>query len=307
MAKIQLAVLRYVLDPVRDEPRNVGVMAWHEGGVSARFLGEDERGALDLRHVSRAIIADRQTYADWVRFLRECVNTGEIESPAQRRRVRISDPDFLNSLATVTQGNYSLRLGAEAYVGSEQRVDAVVAQAYQRLVDETATSTGSGFALTQDDLGEQTTSHRMLAHDAYLTLRRNRLEEERDFVRHYRVFGETAKGSAVPAVFDFGVVPRSGELFGSGRTLLIDALSMNVPETEAAEVIDRARAMASKAVEIRKKNDGTEVRALVSNGSSASTELGRYALNVLHDEGELSTVTLPEMLQLVIGLRRDTP
>jgi len=306
MANIQLAVLRYILDPVRDEPRNVGVMAWHEGRVTARFLGEDEHGALDLRRVSRALVADRQTYADWVRFLRSLVNAGEVDNPAQQRTVRISEPDFLDSLATVTRGNYYLRLGAEAYVGAEQRLDAVVAHAYQRLVDESATSVSPGSALPEDALGEQATSHRMLAHDAYLTLRRNRLEEDRDFVRHYQVFGETAKGSAVPAVFDFGVVPKKGELFGSGRTLLIDALSMNVPETEAAEVIDRARAMASKAVEIRKKDDGTEVRALVSNGSSGSTELGRYALNVLHDEGELGTVTLPEMLELVLGFRRDS-
>lgn len=306
MTKTHLAVLRYIRDPVRDEPRNVGVIGWSDGEAIARFLGEDAQGSLDLRRVSTAIIADRQTYSDWIRHLRGLVDRGQVDDPIRQRTTSVAEPEFLESLAGTARGNYDLRLGAEAYVGPGSPLRSVVSQAYQRLVDENAPATPGNVLMGNLDELEAVTlvrSHRELAHHAYLELKRHRLEEERDFVRHYQVFGETAKGSAVPAVFDFGVVPKEGGLFPRGRKLLIDAISLNVSEEEAPAVIDRARAIASKAVEIRKKDEGTDVHALVSNGTSRSSEVGRYALSVLRDEAELTPVDLSQMMDLVVRFK----
>lgn len=297
---IQLAVVRYIQDPVRNEPRNVGVIAWAPGQVAARFVGEGQGSDLDLRRVSPRLVTDRQTYDEWVQFWRRHLDAGQIDDPIEGGTVSLEKQSFLTALAAATRGNYELRLGAEAHLPKGLGLEAAVREAFWRFVEPSAYEV-QAFVANEEKKGA---SHRQLAHDAYLALKKNKYQEESDFIRHYRVLGQTNKGAEVPAVFDLGILPASpGGLFAGGRKLLVDAVSFVAVESEAPEVIDRARAVASKATEVRKADPETVVRALVTNGRTANTEVGRWASRILEDEGGLSAITLPELVDLVPRVR----
>src|SRR5947208_424234 len=105
---VQLAVVRYVPDPIRDEPRNVGVIAWRRGEVAARFVGEDAAGDMDRRHISRRIVPDAQTYVEWVGYWRTHLANGLVENPTRKARVSVNNPKFLESLANVTRGGFQI-------------------------------------------------------------------------------------------------------------------------------------------------------------------------------------------------------
>lgn len=299
---IQLAVVRYIQDPVRNEPRNVGVIAWTSGQVAARFVGEGQGSDLDLRRVSPRLVTDRQTYDDWVQFWRRHIETGKIEDPIEGATVSVERESFLSALAAATRGNYELRLGAEAYLPKGLALEAAVREAFGRFVEPSAYEVPLAFVTNEERKGA---SHRQLAHDAYLALKKNKYREEQDFIRHYRATGQTTKGAEVPAVFDLGILPSSpGGLFASGRRLLVDAVSFVAVEEEVPEVVDRARAVAAKATEVRKADPETVVRALVTNGRTANSEVGRWASRILEDEGQLSTITLPQLVELVPRVRQ---
>jgi hypothetical protein len=289
--------VRYIRDPARDEPRNVGIIAWAEGRVVARFLGEDEQAELDLRRVPSAIIGDRQTYREWVRFLRQ-----QLDAQATRK-ISLEDESFLAALAQTARGNYELRLGAEAYADASLSLERTTAEAFARLVTPDVDAGG----LPEEPL-EKGATHRKLAYDAYLELRRSQWREEQDFVRHYRVVGRTRRGGEVPAVFDLGVLPQEEGLFGSGRKLLVDAVALTAPHAtpeQVDEIIDRARAVAAKAIEIATADRTVLVRALVGRNGEAKTgkEVAAYALRVLRDEGGVETITLGDLLEIVPRVR----
>jgi hypothetical protein len=283
---------------VRNEPRNVGVIAWAPGKVAARFVGEGRQNDLDLRRVSTQLISDRQTYGDWVTFYRRHIDAGKVEDPIEHATFTVKDEAFLNALASATRGNYELRLGAEAYLPQGLQLEAAVREAFDRFVEPSA------YAAEPPPQDEKGASHRQLAHDAYLALRKNRYQEQQDFIRHYRVTGQTRAGAEVPAVFDLGILPASpGGLFPPGRRVLVDAVSFVAREEETSEVIDRARAVAAKATEVRKADPDSVVHALVSNGRTANSEVGRWASRVLEDEGGLSAITLPQLVELLPRVR----
>src|SRR5436190_6468630 len=183
MSKIQLGVVRYVPDPVRDEPRNVGVVAWHAGKAVARFIGEDDVGALDRRRISSRLIPDRQTYGDWVQFWRSQLASGFVQDPVRQSKVAVASTDFLDALANVTRGGFEVRLGAETLVNKEWALDRVVQEAFDRLVH----------LEEWDDVVESEQApkgkghHRQLAYDACRALTKQRYRDKHDFVRDYEV------------------------------------------------------------------------------------------------------------------------
>lgn len=301
MSKKLLAVVRFIEDPVRDEPRNVGVIGWDTGKTAARFLGEDEELSLNLRRVPPSRVPDRQTYREWVKFWRTHLEQGEVHDPERKGEVRADEPTFLDALANVTRGNFELRLGAEAYAPAERDLRSVVDEVFVRMVSEYPETEE---AEEKEDRG---ITHRQLAQEAYWELLRNDFEEKQDFQRNYRLFGRTRKGAEVPAVFDFGVLPPEPlPLIPEEErpSLLVDAVSLNAPEEQEVEVIDRARAVATKSVETREAHELVEVRALVTNGQSPQSDLGAYALSILRDEAGLETVSLQDFPHLIPEFRR---
>src|SRR5437879_3340679 len=243
---IQLAVIRYVPDPVRDEPRNVGVIAWRRGEVAARFVGEDEAGDLDRRSVSPRLIPDRQTYVEWINYWRSQLTAQSVEDPVRHVRVAVGDAGFLEALANATRGGFEVRLRGEVVEAEDWELGRVVKETFERLV-ESADWDEAG-DVEEEPRGKA--HHRALAWNACRALMRHHYQEKRDFVRDFRVTGQTGKGHEVPAVFDIGV-PAPVDLVSRGELLLVDAVSLAAAPSQLNDVVDRARAVATKAQETR--------------------------------------------------------
>ena len=297
MSTVRLAVIRYVPDPVRDEPRNVGVVAWRPGEVAARFVGEDDAGDIDRRQISRRLVPDRQSYVDWVGFWRTQLAEQSISDPVRHREVTVGDPTFLEALASVTRGGFQVRDGGEAAGAEDWTIRRLVDEAFERLV----ASPEWGDESEEEPLGRA--RHRQLAWNACRALMRRNYHEKRDFVRDFRVTGQTEKGHDVPAIFDIAI-PTPVDLITDGRLLVVDAVSFAAAPQNLNEVVDRARAVATKAQETRKRDRGVLVRALVSNGTSADGDAGRYATQILTDDGELELVTIEQFVELVPKVRQ---
>lgn len=294
----RLAVIRYVPDPVRDEPRNVGVIAWRAGEVAARFVGEDDAGDLDRRHISRRLIEDRQTYVEWVHYWRTQLAARSIHDPVEDADVAVGEAGFLQALANATRGGFEVRSRGEVVAADDWDLRRIVGESFERLVEP------PDWGDTDDEeeaIGKA--HHRKLAWNACRALMRHHYQEKRDFVRDFRVTGETGKGNEVPAVFDIGV-RAPVDLVSQGELLLVDAVSLAAAPNQLSDVVDRARAVATKAQETRQHHDRVFVRALVSNGKSVESEAGRYATRILQDDGDLELVTIEQLLTLVPRIRQ---
>lgn len=68
-------VAKYVADPRRWEPRNIGVVVVGDDRVAARFLGERRPGSVDRRTV-RFRVGDSEVYEEWVRYWRRVIAEG---------------------------------------------------------------------------------------------------------------------------------------------------------------------------------------------------------------------------------------
>jgi len=285
----ELAVVRYIADPVRDEPKNVGVIAWRDGRGAARFLGETDAGDLDGRRVSR-LIEDWRAFDQWVTFWRAQL-TAANAAPV-RKRNGVTAAKFLENLADATRGGFELRLGAQAMVSGEQLdLERTVREAFERLVQSSV--------IDQPDEDEtEGAHHRALAYQAVQALRRRQYRDDRDFVRDYKLTARTREGHDVPAIFDIGIPAQSDDLIATQRLLLADAISLNARTQEVHEVVDRARVIATKATETLKGNESVLVRAIVSNGRSRETEAGRYAMRILQDEARIEPVTVDGFIDL---------
>ena len=294
-AATQLAIVRYVADPVRNEPRNVGVIAWRDGQGAARFLGENEDGDLDGRRVSR-LIEDWRAYDQWVTFWRERLSAAN-ERPAGRG-TKPKASSVLESLADSTRGGFEIRLGAEAMVtGDQWNLDRMVREAFDRFVQSLDTD--------EPDAGDGAGAHhRALAYQTVQALRRRRFRDDKDFVRDYQIRARTREGHDVPAVFDLGIPAVAADMIATPRLLLADAISLNARAQEVHEVVDRARVVATKATETLKGNATAMIRAIVSNGHSHQSDAGQYALRILKDEAGIETVTVDAFVELTSRMKQ---
>jgi len=114
---------RIISDPVRNEPRNIGVVVWDNGLAEARFLGyrADLKG---FQHDFPDFIDDIEGYKEWVNFWLGIIEAGCVpyrnpENPRQLESIPLSSPKFLAALQATAQGKFILEqrnLPAEALV-----------------------------------------------------------------------------------------------------------------------------------------------------------------------------------------------
>lgn len=76
MTNAKYWVARYIEDPIRNEPRNVGVIVEANGVWAARFAGERDDGTVDGRKLQNFKYAD--VYRQWLQYWRERVEAGDI-------------------------------------------------------------------------------------------------------------------------------------------------------------------------------------------------------------------------------------
>jgi hypothetical protein len=71
----RVLVAKYIRDPRRWEPINVGVVVVRDGEAQARFIGEREPGAIDRRRL-RYLVGDTEVFSEWVRYWRGALAEG---------------------------------------------------------------------------------------------------------------------------------------------------------------------------------------------------------------------------------------
>lgn len=107
MTKTSWVLAKYMKDLPSREPRNVGVMLFHDGKVYARFRGENDSGALDGR-VARRFVASTENYKDWVhRWRYEADRVSTQEGFAKMVRQVPSANYFLEASGRVIHGDVS--------------------------------------------------------------------------------------------------------------------------------------------------------------------------------------------------------
>lgn len=70
---IEVYALKHMADPLRREPRNVGVIVRRDGRIASRFLGENADGAVN----GRSVHVPSDIYQRWVDYYREQLRNKE--------------------------------------------------------------------------------------------------------------------------------------------------------------------------------------------------------------------------------------
>ena len=70
-ASVQYLIAQHIADPLRQEPRNVGILAKQGMLVGSRFIGEDQEGGMDGRKLKRFQFPD--VYKQWVEHWKDAV------------------------------------------------------------------------------------------------------------------------------------------------------------------------------------------------------------------------------------------
>lgn len=130
---IHYLIAKYVDDLARNEPRNVGVIAYDGAAMLARFDGEDDQGRMDLRRVKGPRNA-AQTFRAWVDYWRAAID----EPHALDRALRDVSPgdvriaDYLLELPS--QDFYLERGGTILLDGDELSLYETLTDLFARLV-----------------------------------------------------------------------------------------------------------------------------------------------------------------------------
>ncbi len=143
----QYLVAKYIPDPMRMEPRNIGVILWSAGRATARFL---PASAADF-------VPDKETYERWVRFWNVEI-AKDVIHPYRSRPVRKSNHKFLEGLQKTQEGQYALQGGGVLLDDvAAADIDDALAFLFRELVvspgiTASAGDASSGFKLTCDRL-----------------------------------------------------------------------------------------------------------------------------------------------------------
>lgn len=135
MSAPRFVLLKHVPDLTRFEPKNFGVVVWAPRAAAARFVAEvDLTGDVDGRSVP-SFITNVSAYKQWVRFWREQIAAGAIESLRGGPTVTVSSPEFMDALIETSTLDYIVSDGG--YIldpVTPDNIDNVVDELYDRLV-----------------------------------------------------------------------------------------------------------------------------------------------------------------------------
>ena len=94
MSAPKYLVVKYIEDVWRMEPRNIGVIAWVNGDVVARFMQPAPK-----------FIRDKRAYDDWLYLWEHKIAQDAIESADHTIKATKDSPDFLSVLKATGKDN----------------------------------------------------------------------------------------------------------------------------------------------------------------------------------------------------------
>lgn len=136
MGRAEYLIAKYVPDLFRNEPINIGVVAWLDGQVGSRFLGEKTTGAIDLRSVPSQITS-RSNYRQWVSTWKKMLDMDSVKVIGTSQLIEKANRNFLTAIQSSGRGNYVLEPGGqimEEVIGSE--LPNIVDFLFERLVED---------------------------------------------------------------------------------------------------------------------------------------------------------------------------
>lgn len=112
-------IVKYMADPTRREPRNVGIILDIDGLIMTKFLGETSLGHVDRRLI-RPVALDADVYSSWISYYRRKAESGQW-----------SDVERLQSRGRT--GNFYAEFGG-IEATTQESADQILADLFERLV-----------------------------------------------------------------------------------------------------------------------------------------------------------------------------
>lgn len=133
MTPVRFVVAKYIADRRRMEPKNIGVIAWHDGVVFGRFAGEANGAMKPPRSIARdARKAYMRVVESWrLQFCKPSIAIGR-----GRDEVSRSSPEFLQAIARYSQENFVIIEGGHlSGIATGATLRSVVDNLFVEMVD----------------------------------------------------------------------------------------------------------------------------------------------------------------------------
>ncbi|HTV40103.1 MAG TPA: hypothetical protein VMF08_05990 [Candidatus Sulfotelmatobacter sp.] len=149
-------IAKYVSDLFRNEPVNIGVIAWCGGATAFRFLGANRDGNVDGRILRGKIqTLSLDTYKQWISSWVKLLSRDKINFIGKPETVTRVSERFLDALESTSRGNYILERGGDLLEDvAPTEIDSIADYLFHRLVDETLEDEDEGKAakVVRDEL-----------------------------------------------------------------------------------------------------------------------------------------------------------
>lgn len=119
---------KFAPDLKRMEPRNIGVIAWSKGRLSAKFIGDNE--AIP----KRIGVRDKSNYQDWIDSWKRQLNKPELELD-NGELIHPSSARYLDSLLEWGEGNFMLVCGGSAVFEKGTSLNHAASELFSQLVE----------------------------------------------------------------------------------------------------------------------------------------------------------------------------
>jgi hypothetical protein len=144
MSSARFLVAKYIPDMHRLEPRNIGVVVWNKGQISARFIGEVASGDDHVIVPRRLGIRSKNVYQQWIHYWREQMAQRTLSVNGNGECVSRNSPEFLEALKRKSKQQYLLVDGG--FISGDvdiSDIDDVVRDLFEALVDDRSEKQGS--------------------------------------------------------------------------------------------------------------------------------------------------------------------
>jgi hypothetical protein len=252
-------VAKYIEDPVRNEPRNIGVIVHSDSAWAARFAGERDDGTVDGRRLQNFKYAD--VYKQWLQYWREQLDAENIEDIVQ----------------SVTSNYYVIPGGGVSDIGNDS-ADSVCKFLYDLLVSDVPVMDAFELALESE-------SERDLSLDVAEALREwDILADQPSLSVRYPVKKKQPMRGAHGAVYEPSFSQQNGKLY------LFEPIDFNAQKPKLLK--ERAGFMAYMYTDIRNAvcahhHQACEAYSIVRPRSVGDGEAVEFAREVLSGESKI--------------------
>ena len=244
---------KYIEDPFRNEPRNVGVVVSLNGSIASRFIGERDDGSFDARRLGNKFLYP-DVYSQWRQYWRKTLRADKVDEIAKK-----TTPNF-----------YLERGGDVTDVGGDNASDVCVFL-YNLLV--------GGGVINAYEWQEEVENDVTLESDIYSALSElNILHSESSLLaQHPVVKGATVVGQHVVHTPSFS--QRNGRLY------VMEHIDFNSSRLNSTK--QRAGWMAYMFSDIKDNDESAVAYSLIRPEERVGAEQIEYAKSVLSGESRL--------------------